>query len=263
MSVGWILLLALILEWSSVHWSRPAIALQGLALVLALLVSQRIGTRRLIVYPLILAGSIYLWDTTLPPPSLPNGWPRLLIPRLVLISLLVDYALVMHRVRQARKNAGNIQRRIALDDAASLLGLSTAELRQHMQKQRRPIVIDAAGLEQVSLDDVEALSHPKKTPWHQLYLWFLLMVVLLLSVSLASLPQAWKTAVQVIWLFLTSAGMGVWVLLNRTGLQEEEWKKPTAWEQYAEPSSADLKRTIPLTPVQQRFLAIMKRRDHQ
>lgn len=169
---GWLLVLALTLEWSAAHWSRPAIALQAAALGLALRLRQRVPVRRLIAYPLILAGSIYLWDTTLPPPSLPDGWPRVLIPGLVLLGLLIDYAYTVQRVRQAgRWSAPSDRVTVALDNAAQLLGIPVANLRLRLQERRRVITIDDAGREAVYLDELHAPNRPHKPAWWQLYLW--------------------------------------------------------------------------------------------
>lgn len=78
-------------------WSRGALGLQIGALALALLLWPWRPSGRFIIYPLLLAGVVYLWDFTLPPPSLPAGISRQLIPRLVLIGLLADMALTLRR----------------------------------------------------------------------------------------------------------------------------------------------------------------------
>jgi hypothetical protein len=43
LSAGWLFLLAFILEWRAAHWSRPALALQAAALVVALLLRLEIS----------------------------------------------------------------------------------------------------------------------------------------------------------------------------------------------------------------------------
>jgi hypothetical protein len=65
---GALLFLALVLEWPPPSWSRLALGSQGLALLLALLLTHGHPPVRLVLYPLVLAGGIYVWDTTLPPP---------------------------------------------------------------------------------------------------------------------------------------------------------------------------------------------------
>jgi hypothetical protein len=255
---GWLLLLALILEWPAAHWSRPALALQAAALILALLLRQRVRVRRLIVYPLILAGSIYLWDTTLPPPSLPDGWPRVLIPGLVLLGLLIDYAYTVERVRQARgRSTPRHRATVALDDAARLLGIPVSNLRIRLQERRCVITIDDTGLESVCLDDLYALNHTKKPAWWQLYLWLLLMLGLSVLMMLAAIPADWETTAQIVWCLLTWGGMVVWVWINRVALRDEDRAKHRARTRTA----SDATRTLPLTAVQQHFLDIMERHD--
>jgi hypothetical protein len=261
---GWLLLLALILEWFAAHWSRPAIALQAAALVLAFLLRPRVPTRRLIAYPLILAGSIYLWDTTLPPPSLPDGWPRVLIPGLVLLGLLIDYAYTVQRVRQARGRSTPRHRSpVALDDAARLLGIPVTNLRIRLQERRCVIIIDDTGQESVSLDDLYALNHTKKPAWWQLYLWLLLMLGLSVLTMLTAIPAAWQTAVHIVWGVLTWGGMVVWVWANRVVLEDEDRAKHLARTCQAPSVRADGTRTLPLTPVQQHFLEVMERHDQR
>jgi hypothetical protein len=261
---GWLLLLSLILEWFAAHWSRPAIALQAAALVLALLLRQRVPVRRLIVYPLILAGSIYLWDTTLPPPSLPDGWPRVLIPGLVLLGLLIDYAYTVQRVRQARGRSTPRHRApVALDEAAQLLGIPVTTLRLRLQERRCVITIDDTGQESVCLDDLYALNRTHRPAWWQFYLWLLLMISLSVLTMWAAIPASWETTVQVVWCLLTWGGMVVWVWVNRVALRDEDRAKHLARTRPAPSARADDARTLPLTPVQQHFLEVMERHDRR
>ncbi len=102
---GALTFLLLLLELWPPAWSRPALALQGLAGVLALLLTYWHQPRRFLLYPIVLAGVIYLWDTTLPPPSLPEGPLRRLIPLAVLVGLLVDLLVTLHRRPQPAPRA--------------------------------------------------------------------------------------------------------------------------------------------------------------
>jgi hypothetical protein len=260
---GWLICLALLLEWPSAYWSRPALALQAAALVLALLLRQRVPARRLVVYPLLLAASIYLWDTTLPPPNLPDGWPRVTIPGLVLAGLVGDYARTTRRVWQARDYGALSHRRIALEDAAFLLGISVAELRLRIQRRGCVVLIDAAGHEHVLLDDVYALSRPKPASWWQLYLWALLMLGLGGLATLAGIPPSWQTTVRIAWCLLTWGGMVVWLWANRAALRDEERAKRRAGKPYRPAAQPETARTIPLTPVQRRFLEVMERHERR
>jgi hypothetical protein len=120
-SVGWLILLALLFELPPTFWSRPAIGLQGVALLLGGLLSLRMPAPRLILYPLILAGTIFLWDTTLPPPSLPEGPLRGLVPRAILLGVLTDGLMAISRAQRARWRAiQTVDGYLSLDDAAVL-----------------------------------------------------------------------------------------------------------------------------------------------
>jgi hypothetical protein len=252
---GWLIGLALLLEWRAAHWSRPALAFQAAALVLALLLRQHVPARRLVVYPLLLAASIYLWDTTLPPPSLPEGWPRVFIPSLVLLGLMIDYARTVQHVRHLRRRSTRTHRYpVALDEAARLLGIPLADLRRRIQKRKYAITIDSAGREYVVLDDLRALNDPSKPKWWQLYVWLLLMIGLSVLMMLTAIPAGWETTVQIVWCLLTWGGMVVWVWVNRVALRDEDRAKHRARARAA----ADAARTLPLTAVQQHFLDVME-----
>src|SRR3712207_5776474 len=88
MLMGMLIFMALLAGLSAPIWSRPALVLQGLAVLLALVVYHCYRIRRFLLYPLLLAGAIYLWDTTLPPPTLPAGVLRVLIPGIVMGGIL-------------------------------------------------------------------------------------------------------------------------------------------------------------------------------
>jgi hypothetical protein len=262
MAGGWLFLLALTLEWSPPHWSRPALALQAAAFVVALLVLRHIQAQRLAVYPLILAVSIYLLDTTLPPPNFPSGWPREIIPRLVLVGLLFDCLRTIHWGR-ARHGAG--QRKpgnVSLDDAIRLLGLTPGELRIRLQRRGIAITVDAAGREYLSADQLRLLQQGMKPAWWQLYAGLLLLSGALLF-AIPLIPPTWEMAAQGLWCVLTLGGMWLWVWLNQEALHDEDRANQGA-DKYDDPGPAeDDGRTIPLTPVQKRFLEVMKRRKDQ
>lgn len=155
---GWLLFLALITEWPSAHWSRPALALQAIAAMLAWAIVHRLPSWRLMMHPLILASGIYLWDSTLPPPSLPYGPLRILIPGLILLGLLVDCVMTMWYIHYLRRRTIQIrQRYLRLEDAAMLLGMSPEELRMQLRRHGRKIRVDEQGREDLSLDDLRAL----------------------------------------------------------------------------------------------------------
>jgi hypothetical protein len=153
-----LLFLALVLEWPSPWWSRPALGLQGVALLLLLLLTRGYPPVRLLLYPLVLAAGIYLWDHTLPPPSLPEGPLRELIPRIILLWLFADIMLTTQRSGKARWRAIQIRgRRLALEDAAMLLMTTPDDLRHQLARAGRATRIGEDGREWLTLDDVRAL----------------------------------------------------------------------------------------------------------
>ncbi|HET9224660.1 MAG TPA: hypothetical protein VFO07_19260 [Roseiflexaceae bacterium] len=155
---GALLFLALLLEWPSPWWSRPALGLQGLALLLLLLLTRGYPPVRLLLYPLVLAAGIYLWDHTLPPPNLPEGPLRELVPRLILLWLFAEGVLSFQRSRKMRWRAVQIRgRRLTLEDAATLLATTPADLRQRLGQAGRAIHIGEDGQEWLTLDDVRAI----------------------------------------------------------------------------------------------------------
>ncbi len=133
--------------------------------MLALLLVPHMPAQRLVVYTLTLTVSIYLLDTTLPPPNFPSGWPREVIPWLVLVGLLVDSLRTMHWSRRQQRRASQVELQpIALDDAARVLGLAVPELRIRLQRHRFGITIDTAGREYLSIDQLHKLRWGKKPP---------------------------------------------------------------------------------------------------
>ena len=157
-SAGWLTLLALLFKLPPTSWSRPAIVLQGAALLLAALLMLRMPAPRLILYPLILAGTIYLWDTTLPPPSLPEGPLRGLVPRVILLGMLTDGLMAISRAQRARWRAIQIaDGYLSLDDAAVLCGTTVDDLRRRLGRAGRTTQIGNDGREHLALDDLDAV----------------------------------------------------------------------------------------------------------
>jgi hypothetical protein len=183
-----------------------------------------------------------------------------LIPSLVLLGLLIDYACAVQHLRQSgQRTARNHRRPIALDEAARLLGIPVADLRRRLQQRRFAIAVDADGREYLLLDDLQALNYPNKPAWWQLYLWLVLMLGLSVLMMWAAIPAAWQTAVHIMWCLLTWGGMVVWVWVNRVALRDEDRAKHRARARAA----VDAARTLPLTSVQQHFLDVMERHDRR
>jgi len=155
---GALLFLALVLEWPPLWWSRPALGLQGLALLLLLLLTRGYPPIRLLLYPLVLGVGIYLWDHTLPPPSLPEGPLREIIPRIILLWLFAEGLLIMQQARKERWRVIQIRgRTLTLEDAAVLLATSPDDLRKRLGRVGRAPSIGEDGQERLTLDDVQAI----------------------------------------------------------------------------------------------------------
>ncbi len=90
MAISVLILLILICGWISPFWSRTAILLQGIALLVVGMAYRWRPSWRLVLYPVLLAYMTYLWDTTLPPPNLPDGMVRFLLPCALLIGIAGD-----------------------------------------------------------------------------------------------------------------------------------------------------------------------------
>jgi hypothetical protein len=113
----------------------------------------------LLLYPLVLGAGIYLWDHTLPPPSLPEGPLRELIPSLILLWLFAEGALSFQRSRGARWRTVQIRgRRLTLEDAALLLSIAPDDLRRRLGQAGRTIGIGEDGQEWLTLDDLRAIK---------------------------------------------------------------------------------------------------------
>lgn len=136
-------------------WSRAALLLQAAALLLGFcLILLRRRSPRWLLYPVVLAWVVYLWDTTLPPPTLPDGLLRSLVPRLALIAILTDACIViqrqLHKARVARTTRmassvqGLLQRAIPVrnglvpvDAIAELFQISPEELVARLHRHGR------------------------------------------------------------------------------------------------------------------------------
>ena len=256
MGFGWLFLLALTLHWSSLHWSRPALALQAAAFAVALVAIRRVPFRRSVMYPLILGGSIYLLDPTLPPPSLPSGWPREVIPRLVLMGLLIDSLRISHWRQHQRAYAHRKLPPIAFDDATRLLGLTPSELRILLQQRKLGISIDNTEREYLSVEQLWFLQRARKPSWWQLYGGILFLNGVLFVVPHFILP-AWEMAAQGIWCVLTLGGMWAWVWMNKDELREEDRSKREGRQRGKRYITADDERRMSLTPVQERYRAVV------
>ena len=106
------------------------------------------------------------------------------------------------------------------------------------------------------------MKQPPRPAYWQLDLFILLMSGLLL-VLLARLSPGWDTAVEVVWAALTIAGMAIWIRLNWAALQREERTDRMRTVRGAGHRADVQARTLPLTPVQRHFLAVMEQIDRE
>jgi hypothetical protein len=163
-ATGGLLFFTLVLEVHPPAWSRSALGLQALAMALALLLTYWHRPPRFFLYPIVLAGVIYLWDTTLPPPSLPDGPLRWLVPRAVLVSLLADLVITLRRWRVPPRKATRIYHGyMALDGVAQVLDTTSSDLRLRLRCASRAPIVGSDGTEYLSLDDLYIIL----ARWHQ------------------------------------------------------------------------------------------------
>lgn len=94
----------------------------------------------------------------------------------------------------------------------------------------------------------------------QLDLFVALMIGLMLAIMAAQLAPDWTTAAEIGWCALTIAGMGLWVRGNRAALLREDYQRRSPGRA---PQAAPAERTIPMTPVQDRFLAALESGERQ
>ena len=162
-AAGAVLTLMLVGQWVSPYWSRFAILLQGGAMLLAGIGYRWRPTWRLLLYPFALGSVLYLWDSTLPPPSLPDGPIRVALPLALLAGIVVDVGLLLWQtVRPHRRFVHTYAGRVTLVDAARIAGISPEVFRQHYRRTGRPIILDSTGREELLLADV-LTSLPRHT----------------------------------------------------------------------------------------------------
>lgn len=93
----------------------------------------------------------------------------------------------------------------------------------------------------------------------QLDLFVCGMIIGALAFMQAQIPPQWEILVDGGWAALLIAGMSIWVWANWPALCEEERRQRTQRKQYVGMAHRSLPHTLPLTPVQQRFLDTMDR----
>lgn len=108
------------------------------------------------------------------------------------------------------------------------------------------------------------MKRPNRPAYWQLDLFTVAMIGLMILIMMANLPPPWTTVAEIGWCVLMTVGMGIWIHANRTALMYDE-RKQRVHERYANerrvPPGAQGGRTIPLTPVQERFLAVLDAKE--
>jgi hypothetical protein len=161
-AAGAVLTLVLVGQWVSPRWSRLAILLQLCALLIAGIRARWRPSWRCLLYPLVLASVLYLWDATLPPPTLPDGPIRVVLPLTILVGIVVDVGLLLWQTaRPHQRFVHAYAGRVALVDAARIAGISPEALRMDCRHTGRPILTDGTGREELWLADVLASLPPK------------------------------------------------------------------------------------------------------
>jgi hypothetical protein len=107
-----------------------------------------------VVYPVSVAICVYLWDTTLPPPTLPQGKVRFLLP-LVVVLIVTAHSIwvARHTIIQLRFHRPTTQEYLHLTYAATLLELSEDAVRARLQRIGSTTQLHA-GQEYIAVDDV-------------------------------------------------------------------------------------------------------------
>jgi len=92
----------------------------------------------------------------------------------------------------------------------------------------------------------------------QLDMFMGVMIGLVVAMLRAHLASEWETGAEIAWSMLMIVGMSIWVRANWAALQREERAQRAAHMRRGRCRPATPVRTLPLTPVQERFLAVME-----
>lgn len=151
------LLVALVFALLDPVWSRAALALQAVTLVVMGLARRWGPPPRIAVYALLLGMSTVLWDPTLPPTDLPEGGIRHVLPLVVSVVVLADLLLPRPDALPFRPaRVGVYAGLVDLTEAAWFFRCDPALLRERLGAR---LVIAPDGSILVALDDVLAVLH--------------------------------------------------------------------------------------------------------
>jgi hypothetical protein len=149
---GSVILLALVYEWAVLGLGLAALVFQGVAVLLVLVNRLWERSRRFLIYPVIVFCTIYLWDTRLPPPNLPDGLLRGWIPPLVIGALSVDlvYTYWRRRFTRARPRGFDVVGGyVDLDEVAAFFDIAPEELKQRLKQSNSSSLVAVNGHEYV------------------------------------------------------------------------------------------------------------------
>jgi hypothetical protein len=94
------------------------------------------------------------------------------------------------------------------------------------------------------------MNQPPRPAYWQLDIFMIAMIGLMVAVVRAHLSSRWEIGAEIMWAALMIAGMSMWVYANWAALKHAEAQDRAA-----------AGRRVPLTPVQKRYLAVIKQRD--
>ncbi|MEO7909083.1 MAG: hypothetical protein ABIV47_05480 [Roseiflexaceae bacterium] len=105
------------------------------------------------------------------------------------------------------------------------------------------------------------MNRPNRPAYWQLDIFVVAMIGLVVAMLRAHLSSSWEIGAEIAWATLMIAGMGMWMRANRVALKRSDDQERAAAVQRVPRLPEQGARTLPLTPVQQRYLAVMEHID--
>lgn len=102
------------------------------------------------------------------------------------------------------------------------------------------------------------MNRPNRPAYWQLDVFVVVMIGLVVALMRAHLSSGWETGAEIAWSVLMIVGMSIWVRANWAALQREERDERAVHTRRLPGRPVLPARTLPLTPVQERFLAVME-----
>ena len=103
------------------------------------------------------------------------------------------------------------------------------------------------------------MKRPQQPAYWQLDLFVCGMIAILILIMAAQIAPQWESLVDAGWAALMIVGMSVWVWANWSALCEAERAQRAGRKQDLTEAARLQVRTLPLTPVQRRFLEAIRR----